>query len=215
MLARDYAVQIATSVRAREQDVIDQLEHLKAPKAEGERDDESAPEGFERAVAPRRPARNLPRAEINRRRFERQLLTLAARRPDLALLHADALAQTQWHEQAHAAIAQSMLDVLAEDPAASSARLVTEASRALPAAAAVLTSGTVSETAAPEQLAAFLVEELAIGDAEDAVGALRAQIADPSRLDPDELEMLYETVAAMQQDLKRRRAAHKPLSPRS
>ena len=215
MLARDYAVQIATSVRAREQDVIDQLEHLKAPKAEGERDDESAPEGFERAVAPRRPARNLPRAEINRRRFERQLLTLAARRPDLALLHADALAQTQWHEQAHAAIAQSMLDVLAEDPAASSARLVTEASRALPDAAAVLTSGTVSETAAPEQLAAFLVEELAIGDAEDAVGALRAQIADPSRLDPDELEMLYEAVAAMQQDLKRRRAAHKPLSPRS
>ena len=113
-------------------------------------------------------------------------------------------------EQAHAAIAQSMLDVLAEDPAASSARLVTEASRALPDAAAVLTSGTVSETAAPEQLAAFLVEELAIGDAEDAVGALRAQIADPSRLDPDELEMLYEAVAAMQQDLKRRRAAHKP-----
>ena len=102
MLARDYAVQIATSVRAREQDVIDQLEHLKAPKAEGERDDEAAPEGFERAVAPRRPARSLPRAEINRRRFERQLLTLAARRPDLALLHADALAQTQWHEQAHA-----------------------------------------------------------------------------------------------------------------
>ena len=222
MLARDYAVQIATSVRAREQDVIDQLEHLKAPKAEGERDDESAPEGFERAVAPRRPARNLPRAEINRRRFERQLLTLAARRPDLALLHADALAQTQWHEQAHAAIAQSMLDVLAEDPAASSARLVTEASRALPDAAAVLTSGTVSETAAPEQLAAFLVEELAIGDAEDAVGALRAQIADPSRLDPDELEMLYEAVAAMQQDLAhaedegwytRRRRKEEPVSP--
>ena len=215
MLARDYAVQIATSVRAREQDVIDQLEHLKAPKVEGERDDEGAPDGFEQAAAPQRPARSRPRAEVNRRRFERQLLTLAARRPDLALLHADALAQTQWHEQAHAVVAQSMLDALAEDPAASSARLVTEASRALPAAAAVLTSGTVSETAAPEQLAAFLVEELAIGDAEDAVGALRAQIADPSRLDPDELEMLYETVAAMQQDLKRRRAAHKPLSPRS
>ena len=173
------------------------------------------PDGFEQAAAPQRPARSLPRAEVNRRRFERQLLTLAARRPDLALLHADALAQTQWHEQAHAVVAQSMLDALAEDTAASSARLVTEASRALPAAAAVLTSGTVSETAAPEQLAAFLVEELAIGDAEDAVGALRAQIADPSRLDPDELEMLYETVAAMQQDLKRRRAAHKPLSPRS
>ena len=211
MLARDYAVQIATSVRAREQDVIDQLEHLKAPKAEGERDEAGAADGAP-AAAPPRPSRSLPRAEINRRRFERQLLTLAARRPDLALLHAAALAQTQWHEQAHAVIAQSMLDTLAEDPASSSARLVAQASRALPAAASVLTSGTVSETSTPEHLASFLVEELAIGDAEDAVGALRAQIADPSRLDPDELEMLYETVAAMQQDLKRRRAAHKPLS---
>ena len=53
------------------------------------------------------------------------------------------------------------------------------------------------------------------GSAHTLPTALRAQIADPSRLDPDELEMLYETVAAMQQDLKRRRAAHKPLSPRS
>ena len=76
----------------------------------------------------------------------------------------------------------------------------------------MLTSGTVSETSTPERLAAFLVEELAIGDAEDAVGALRAQIADPSRMDPDELEMLYEAVAAMQRDLTHRRAAHKPLS---
>ena len=52
MLARDYAVQIATSVRAREQDVIDQLEHLKAPKAEGERDDESAPQPAARRDQP-------------------------------------------------------------------------------------------------------------------------------------------------------------------
>lgn len=208
MLARDYAVQIATSVRAREQDVIDQLEHLKVPKVEdehGEQEGGSAP-------APAGSSRNLPRAEINRRRFERQLITLAALRPDLALAHADALAQTQWHEQAHGVIAQSMLDTLAEDPGATSARLITEVSRALPSAASVLTSGTVSQASTPERLAAFLVEELAIGDAEDAVGALRAQIADPSRLDPDELEMIYETVAAMQQDLKRRRAAHKPLS---
>ena len=208
MLARDYAVQIATSVRAREQDVIDQLEHLKAPRAEGESDEQAESASAAPAYAPR----SLPRAEVNRRRFERQLLTLAARRPDLALLHADALAQTQWHEQAHAVIAQSMLDTLADDPASSSARLVTEASRALPSAASVLTSGTVSETSTPERLAAFLVEELAIGDVEDAIGSLRAQIADPSRLDPDELEMLYETVAAMQRDLKLRRAAHKPLS---
>ncbi|RNM38820.1 hypothetical protein DMP09_17240, partial [Eggerthella sinensis] len=136
MLARDYAVQIATSVRAREQDVIDQLEHLKAPRAEGEPDEQAESASAAPAYAP----------------------------------------------------------------------------RSLPRAASVLTSGTVSETSTPERLAAFLVEELAIGDVEDAIGSLRAQIADPSRLDPDELEMLYETVAAMQRDLKLRRAAHKPLS---
>lgn len=210
MLARDYAVQIATSVRAREQDVIDQLAFLKVPKAEGE-GDEGGTSDAGRPASPQ-ASRSLPRAELNRRRCERQLLTLAALRPDLALMHADALAQTQWHEQAHAVIAQSMLDTLSDDPGATSARLVTEASRALPAAASVLTSGTVSQASTPERLAAFLVEELAIGDSEDAVGALRAQIADPSQMDPDELEMLYETVAAMQRDLKLRRAAHKPLS---
>lgn len=54
------------------------------------------------------------------------------------------------------------------------------------------------------------MEELSIGDAEDAVAALRAQLADPARLPADEYEMLFETVAAMQKDLARRRAAHKP-----
>ena len=214
MLARDYAVQIATSVRAREQDVIDQLEHLKAPKAEG---------GARRRVragrfrARRRSAEAGSQPAARRDQPPPFRTSAAGRWPRAAPTGAPACrrarADAVGTSRAHAAIAQSMLDVLAEDPAASSARLVTEASRALPDAAAVLTSGTVSETAAPEQLAAFLVEELAIGDAEDAVGALRAQIADPSRLDPDELEMLYEAVAAMQQDLKRRRAAHKPLSP--
>ena len=41
------------------------------------------------------------------------------------------------------------------------------------------------------------------------MAALRAQLADPSRLPADEYEMLFETVAAMQKDLARRRAAHK------
>lgn len=207
MLARDYAVQIASRCRAREEDVLDQLGKLKPPRAaDAEGADAAADDEPRRAPQPRRE--RLPQSEVNRRRFERQLLALIASRPDLGLLHADALAQTQWHEPAHATIAQSMLDTLAEDPAAQPARLVGEVARVLPAAAGMLTAGAESAVEDESRLASFLVEELSIGDAEDAVAALKAQLSDPSRLPADEYEMLFEAVAAMQQDLTRRRAAH-------
>ncbi|RDB59480.1 DNA primase [Paraeggerthella hongkongensis] len=207
MLARDYAVQIASRCRAREEDVLDQLGKLKPPRAaDAEGTDAAADDEPRWAPQPRRE--RLPQSEVNRRRFERQLLALIASRPDLGLLHADALAQTQWHEPAHATIAQSMLDTLAEDPAAQPARLVGEVARVLPAAAGMLTAGAESAVEDESRLASFLVEELSIGDAEDAVAALKAQLSDPSRLPADEYEMLFEAVAAMQQDLTRRRAAH-------
>ncbi|CAK7003488.1 MAG: DNA primase [Paraeggerthella hongkongensis] len=207
MLARDYAVQIASRCRAREEDVLDQLGKLKPPRAaDAEGADAAADDEPRWAPQPRRE--RLPQSEVNRRRFERQLLALIASRPDLGLLHADALAQTQWHEPAHATIAQSMLDTLAEDPAAQPARLVGEVARVLPAAAGMLTAGAESAVEDEGRLASFLVEELSIGDAEDAVAALKAQLSDPSRLPADEYEMLFEAVAAMQQDLTRRRAAH-------
>ncbi|OUO88924.1 DNA primase [Gordonibacter sp. An230] len=210
MLAKDYAVQIASRCRAREEDVLAELAHLKAPRPmPDEGSTQGHPASDAPAPAPRRAA--LSSAERSRRRFERQLLALAARRPDLALVHADALAQTQWHDRASAEIAQSVLDTLADDPAASPARIVTDAARRLPAAANLLTAGAPAGGAGDERLAAFLVEELSIGDAEDAVAALRAQLVDPARLPADEYEMLFETVAAMQKDLARRRAAHKPV----
>ena len=70
----------------------------------------------------------------------------------------------------------------------------------------------MTDAAEPDILAAFLVEELAIGDVEDAVAALKARLADPARMPADEYEMLYEAVAAMQKDLGRRRQNHRPLA---
>ncbi|MBS4897054.1 MAG: DNA primase, partial [Gordonibacter pamelaeae] len=151
----------------------------------------------------------LSQPEANRRRFEREFLSLAAQHPELALAHADALASTQWHEPVHATLAQSMLATLAEDPAAPAARVIGDAARVLPQASGILTSGSMAGSAEPEPLARFLAEELAIGDAEDAVAALRAQLSDPSALPADEYEMLFQTVTAMQKDLTRRRLAHK------
>lgn len=222
LLAKDYAVQIASRCRAREEDVLDQLARLEPPRRTGEADAgeeprraAAAPPAAEGAGvagdaggAARRSGLSQP--ELNRRRFEREFLSLAAQHPDLALVHADALAQTQWHEPAHAALAQSMLATLAEDPAAPAARVVSDAARTLPQAPNILTSGSMAGSADPREVARFLVEELGIGDAEDAVAALRAQLSDPSLLPADEYEMLFQSVTAMQKDLTRRRLAHKP-----
>ncbi|MEG2934619.1 MAG: DNA primase [Gordonibacter sp.] len=217
-LARDYAVQIASRVRAREEDVLVQLSQLQPPRRSDQRDEEREAVADVRPTAgggaqdarPAGPA--LTQGEVNRRRFEREFLSLMAQNPAVALQHADVIAQTQWHDRAHAALAQSLLSTLSDDPSASAARIVTEASRVLPAAPGILTSGSTASSAAPASLAAFLVEELAIGDAEDAVDAMRAQMADPASLDPDEFEMLFQTVSAMQKDLSRRKLDHKSLS---
>ena len=157
-------------------------------------------------------AGSLPQAELNRRRFEREFLSLLAQHPDLALAHAGALAQTQWHDELHAILAQSVLSTLAADPAATAAQVVAQAAQVHSLAAGVLTGGTMAEAADPADLATFLAEELGIGDAEDAVAALRSQLADPASLAPEDYEMLFESVVAMQKDLSRRRMAHKPLA---
>ena len=96
-----------------------------------------------------------------------------------------------------------------EPTAAPAARVIGDAARVLPQASGILTSGSMAGATEPEPLARFLAEELAIGDAEDAVAALRAQLSDPSALPADEYEMLFQTVTAMQKDLTRRRLAHK------
>ena len=218
ILAKDYAVQIAGRVRAREQDVLDQLARLVPPQ----RIDEDEPRGGGASaqalaagapaeVAPSAPRRvALSSAERNRLRFERELLSLLAENPLIALAHADAIAQTSWHDARHAALAQAILDTLVENPAAAPADIISAAERALPGAAGILTSSTRRDGTPPDQAAAYLVEELVIGDAEDAVAAMKAQLADPRGLAPEESEALFAALVALQKDLVARRQAHKP-----
>lgn len=220
ILAKDYAVQIAGRVRAREQDVLDQLARLVPPQ----RIDEDEPRGggapapaqasaagVHAEAAPSAPrTAALSSAERNRLRFERELLSLLAENPLIALAHADAIAQTSWHDARHAALAQAILDTLVENPAAAPADIISAAERALPGAAGILTSSTRRDGTPPDQAAAYLVEELAIGDAEDAVAAMKAQLADPRGLAPEESEALFAALVALQKDLVARRQAHKP-----
>lgn len=220
ILAKDYAVQIAGRVRAREQDVLDQLARLVPPQ----HIDEDEPRGGGAPASAQAPAAGIPveaapsaprrvalsAAERNRLRFERELLSLLAENPLIALAHADAIAQTSWHDARHAALAQAILDTLVENPAAAPADIISTAERALPGAAGILTSSTRRGGTPPDQAAAYLVEELAIGDAEDAVAAMKAQLADPRGLAPEESEALFAALVALQKDLVARRQAHKP-----
>ena len=77
----------------------------------------------------------------------------------------------------------------------------------------VLTAGGSStETASPEEVARFLAEELAIGDAEDAIEELRCQLADESLKGTEEYDFLFQATTALQKELLEKRLAHKPFA---
>ena len=201
ILAKDYAVRLAGRLRLRENDVLEALAAKEPPRFQGRDDEEAA------AAPPPRAKRALSRAERNRLRFEREFLSLAAQHPLVALAHADTLAQIQWHEEVHRLLADSILATLAENPAAAGVDIVTRATLVTPHAPRVLTGGLQREGAEPEAVGAYLAEELALGDAEEAIGALTAQLA--GWVAPEEAELLHAAIATLQMDVAARRVAHR------
>ena len=212
LLAKDYAIQIAGRTRAREEDALEALSKLAPPARYGEAADEEA--AAQAPVPAQSQARRaLSKTELNRLRLERELLSVLAQSPLIALAHADSLAQTKWHDPLHSAIASSILDTLMSDPAASAATIVSNAAAVDGRAGRVLTAGGSStETASPEEVARFLAEELAIGDAEDAIEELRCQLADESLKGTEEYDFLFQATTALQKELLEKRLAHKPVA---
>lgn len=201
ILAKDYAVRLAGRLRLRENDVLEALAAKEPPRYQARDEEETS------APVPPRPTRALSRAERNRLRFEREFLGLVAQNPPAALAHADALAQIQWHEDVHRLLAESILATLAENPAAAGVDIVTRAALVTPHAARVLTGGSGHEGATVAETAAYLAEELALGDAEEAVGALRSQLA--AGVSAEEAELLHAAIATLQMDVAARRVAHR------
>lgn len=204
LLAKDYAVQIAGRVRAREDDVLSQLERLVAP-SRGE-------DASQEAAAKPAPKRAIPENERSRLRFEREFLGLVVRHSEIGQEWAQTLAQTNWHARVHADVAGVLLDILSESPGLPAAEFVAKAQERDPRAARVLTAATMEEKGSPSETAAFLAEELSIGDAEDAVEAMHEQLRHPELLSREEYEMIFQTVVGMQKDLSARRLAHRPRS---
>lgn len=155
----------------------------------------------------------LPPKEKDRLRIEREFLGLCARHANLAFEHAGVLASTVWHKEAHTAIAQAMMDFFATvEPSAVGATDVVRGVDAMcPGAANVLSAGSVYDEVDPTQLAQFLAEELAMRDLEDAVLQLNAQLKNSAGMSDEDHAFIYQSAAAMQNELVAMRLAHKPL----
>jgi DNA primase len=79
----------------------------------------------------------------------------------------------------------------------------------IPAATGFITA-TPEGGGEPENLARFLSEELAIGDLEEEIEALQAQLNDPS-LSADDADLIFNMTVSLQGELKAMRASHIPL----
>ena len=212
LLAKDYAVQIAGRLHLRENDVLERLAKLKAPRLtydEGPASGATVAAG-QQAPAPAEPAPEpiqLTETEISRRRYEANLLGLCAKEPSLANQYAQELSGINWHETMHSAVASQLLDILAKDPAATPAAIVAAITETLPASARMFATS-AGDTQGPAAYAAYAIEELAIGDLEEAIDTYRAQLQNPEGLSLEEQDLLFQTVSQLQKDIVERRAAH-------
>ena len=203
-LAKDYAIQLAGRLMMREQDVLDALAQVQAPRTYDQADS-TAP------TVSRQNATQLTEAEVSRRKFERRLLGLFAQNPLMALEHADTLAQTQWHSALNAQLAESILNTLDQNPTASPAAIISAATAAAPRAAGLLTAFEGCDPATLEDTARFLMEELELGDLESSLAAMNAQLKSGAPLDDAERDMIFQAAVDLQKTIALKREAHKPI----
>ncbi len=222
LLAKDYAVQIAGRVRAREQDVLDQLSKLVAPlpmrapprcvcRSQRIRPSSSIRSGFP-SPRPRVETRPAELSVAERNRCASSAISSVSSR---GTRFSRSCTPTPWRARVgtrrHATLAESMLQTLVDDPAATTGKILDAAARACPHAPSVLTSSTQPSEADPEKVVAYLAEELEIGDAEDAIAEMKNQRLDAGAVRGGER-------SSVQRDRRHaegpcgERAAHKPLA---
>ncbi len=202
LLAKDYAVYIASKVHTREQDVLDRLAGLKAPTVI---DYESRSNNV--APAPRRRRlSDLPPAERNRIRTEREFLSLCAQNPAMVPEFMNELGQTEWHERVHGELAQVLIDLVVEDPGITVADLIMRAQSQSKYASRILTSSSLPSGTPAHDTLRFLADELAIGDMEAAVAEMRSQM--DAAQTSEEQEMVFQSILMVQGELNRLRKGH-------
>ena len=199
LLAKDYAVYIASRVHSREQDILLRLSELKTP---------TMVDYSERTAVqqPRRVVRTLSPAEKNRLRTEREFLSLCAHNPAMMGDFMNELGQTEWHEKVHGELSKILMELVAENPSLSVAELIMRAQEKCKYAARILTASTVQSEAPAHDTLRFLADELAIGDMESAIADMRSQMAQAQS--DEERDMVFQSIFMLQAELNALRANH-------
>ena len=201
ILANEYAVYIAGKTHVAEQTVIDQLAALRPQRTY----DEVQPA---EAALPQRVSRQISGPERNRLRSEREFLSLLAQNPAMAPEFYSTLMQTNWHENVHEQLANLLVDILSENPTITVSDLIFAAQQKNPYASRVFTSSVVQGTTSAYDSISYLARELSIGDLEQTVEEMTAQLKTSEDLSKEERDELFRTIVAIQNDLNALRSHH-------
>lgn len=202
LLAKDYAVYISSRVHSREQDVLLRLSELKPPA----RLPEQAAPNASGGEASARPRRVLTPAERNRLRTEREFLSLCAHNPAMVPQFYNELGQTEWHERLHRELAEAIMDITVEAPDITVADLIMKANDRCKYAFRILTASSVEGGNGAFNTMRYLADELSIGDMEDAIAAMRAQMGFSAS--EEEKDAVFQMICALQSELNSLRSRH-------
>ena len=72
----------------------------------------------------------------------------------------------------------------------------------------LLTSSSFDDAGNVRDIARFLVEELEIGDMEQSLAAMNAQLKSPEIVDDDERDIVFQACVELQKTIAAKRAAH-------
>lgn len=200
ILAKDYAIQIASILRFRESDVLDRLSRMKPAKTYGA--EESAPKQS-RNDGPRRLPR-ISNAEKNRLALEREFLSAIAQNPIEFIDYADTVPRIDWHDSTHAEIARCIVSTLMEKLDSTPVEIVEAASKVAGNAPSVLTAA-IGYTGKPKAILRFLSEELLIGDAENRLASLKLKADDSEN---SSMGGNYQEIVDLQARLSDMKATH-------
>lgn len=201
LLAKDYAVYIASRVHAREQDLLERLDSLKAPTT---RDYESNSSAYD--TKRQQSSISLTPSEKNRLRTEREFLSLCAHNPAMIPDFLNELGQTEWHDKVHRELALALIEVVAQDDSLGAADLIRKVQQQCSYAEKILTSSTIPSSNSAHDLLRFMADELAIGDMESAINAMRVQLDAASS--QEEKEVVFQSIYVLQSELNQLRARH-------
>ena len=145
-------------------------------------------------------------SEKNRLRTEREFLSLCAHNPAMIPDFLNELGQTEWRDKVHRELALALIEVIAQDDTLCAADLIRKVQQQCSYAEKILTSSTLPSSNSAHDLLRFMADELAIGDMESAINAMRVQLDSASS--QEEKEVIFQSIYVLQSELNQLRARH-------